>query len=131
MSQLWRVVPYPKPRGTYPVVDFIKKLKMDEQIKILAIINTFLKKLDPVHDLERPLVGVLAPNLWELRPGKFRFPFTLCKEWGIILVTHGFRKKTQKTPPEEISMAQRYSADFRNRYGRGEINLEGINLWNQ
>ena len=29
-----------------------------------------------------------------------------------IIITHGFRKKTQKTPPEEIERAKKYRKDY-------------------
>ena len=31
---------------------------------------------------------------------------------GRIILTNGFVKKTQKTPPEEIALAQKYRADY-------------------
>ena len=31
---------------------------------------------------------------------------------GRIILTNGFIKKTQKTPPEEIALAQKYRADY-------------------
>lgn len=37
-----------------------------------------------------------------------------------IIITHGFRKKTPKTPPEEIEKAKKYRADYliRNLHAR-------------
>ena len=37
---------------------------------------------------------------------------------GRIILTHGFIKKTQKTPPSEIEKAKRYRKDFWERYGK-------------
>jgi len=34
-------------------------------------------------------------------------------------VTHGFVKKTQKTPPREIKRAKKYRKDFIERYENG------------
>ncbi len=34
-----------------------------------------------------------------------------------IVVTHGFPKKTRRTPPSEIDRAQRYMADWLRRNG--------------
>ena len=33
-----------------------------------------------------------------------------------IIITHGFRKKTQKTPPEEIAKAKNYREDYKKRH---------------
>lgn len=35
-----------------------------------------------------------------------------------IILTHGFTKKTEKTPPSEIEKAIRYRADYYNREGK-------------
>lgn len=32
-----------------------------------------------------------------------------------VVLTHGFVKKTQKTPPEEIDLAKRYRAEYMSR----------------
>lgn len=37
---------------------------------------------------------------------------------GKIILTNGFVKKTQKTPTEEIKLAQKYRADFKERIGK-------------
>ena len=36
---------------------------------------------------------------------------------GRIILTHGFVKKTQKTPPSEIKKAKQYRTDFMERTG--------------
>ena len=35
-----------------------------------------------------------------------------------IILTNGFAKKTQKTPTEEIKLAKKYRADFKERMGK-------------
>ena len=37
---------------------------------------------------------------------------------GKIILTNGFVKKTQKTPTEEIKLAKKYRADFKERMGK-------------
>ena len=37
---------------------------------------------------------------------------------GKIVLTNGFTKKTQKTPIEEIKLAKKYRADFKERMGK-------------
>lgn len=37
---------------------------------------------------------------------------------GKIILTNGFAKKTQKTPTEEIKLAKKYRADFKERMGK-------------
>ena len=64
--------------------------------------------------------GNLIPNHWETAflncvPSKA----TILRAFYIffvvghqIILTNGFVKKTQKTPPEEIALAQKYRADY-------------------
>ena len=37
---------------------------------------------------------------------------------GKIVLTNGFVKKTQETPPEEIKLAKERRADFKERMGK-------------
>ena len=39
---------------------------------------------------------------------------------GRIILTHGFTKKTQKTPRAEIEVARKRAEDYKNRYGLSE-----------
>ncbi|MDR1736660.1 MAG: type II toxin-antitoxin system RelE/ParE family toxin, partial [Oscillospiraceae bacterium] len=40
-----------------------------------------------------------------------------------IIVTHGFVKKTQKTPPSEIDRAKQYRKDYLSRKENGNENI--------
>src|SRR6202167_4702633 len=57
-----------------------------------------------------PLVRSLKDRLWELRsplPGQKTARLILCFHQKTLVVLHGFIKKTQKTPAEEIELAKR------------------------
>ena len=57
-----------------------------------------------------PLVRSLAPGLWELRsslPSRREARLICTADEGMIVVLHGFLKKSQKTPPAEIALARR------------------------
>jgi phage-related protein len=52
-----------------------------------------------------------------------RIIYTFVKGKRIVLL-HGFIKKSQKTPREEIKIAQKYLGDFqkeKNRYGKNKF----------
>jgi phage-related protein len=56
-----------------------------------------------------PLVRSLGRELWEIRSGLPRGRIArvlFCVEQGMVLL-HGFMKKTQKTPQQEIDLAIR------------------------
>lgn len=52
--------------------------------------------------------GVLDDGLYEFKSFQIRMPFAYAKgERGLVLITHGFKKKRDKAPPEQIARAKR------------------------
>ena len=64
-----------------------------------------------------PLVRKLGPGLWEvrsaLRRGIARVIFTT--EDGLMVLLHGFVKKTQKTPIADLNTAKKRLAQLRDQ----------------
>ena len=57
-----------------------------------------------------PLVRGLGDGLWEVRstlPSRRIARLLLCFHEGVIVVLHGFIKKTQKTPPDDLELARK------------------------
>ncbi len=57
-----------------------------------------------------PLVRSLKDGLWEVRsslPSQKIARLILCFHQRTLVVLHGFIKKTQKTPPEDLELAKR------------------------
>lgn len=57
-----------------------------------------------------PLVRSLGDGLWEVRsnlPSRRIARLLLCFHDGAIIVLHGFIKKTQKTPPDDMELARK------------------------
>lgn len=62
-----------------------------------------------------PLVRKLVLNIWEVRsslPSKREARLLFTATENQIVVLHGFIKKSQKTPPGEIKLAQRRLKDL-------------------
>ena len=58
----------------------------------------------------RPLVGSLKNGLWEVRstlPSQRIARLILCFHDQMLVVLHGFIKKTQKTPADDLALAKR------------------------
>lgn len=51
--------------------------------------------------------GDLGGGLYEFKSFQIRMPFAYAGERGWILITHGFLKKKDRTPKEEIERAWR------------------------
>lgn len=99
----WNIKAFETKRGEKPVEEFVKSL---DEATIAKVIHTIdlLEKYGPF--LGMPHAKKLTSDLYELRiRGKqgIRIIYSFVKEKIILL--HGFRKQTPKTPKKEIETA--------------------------
>lgn len=96
--------------GACPACEFFDGLSQLDKAKLMAL---FLIAGDhgKFHNPEK--FGDLGDGLYEFKSFQIRMPFAYAKnERGLILITHGFIKKKDKTPKEEITRAWRiYNED--------------------
>ncbi|MBF0164325.1 MAG: type II toxin-antitoxin system RelE/ParE family toxin [Magnetococcales bacterium] len=89
--------------GGEPVREWLKSLDQTER----RIIGEEIKTVQIGWPLGMPLVRKMEADLWEIRcqlPGRIaRILFTTEAEKMVLL--HGFIKKTQKTPDQELQVA--------------------------
>jgi phage-related protein len=83
-----------------PVEDFVRQLPEEDQAKIRAAIK-FLGEMG--NGLREPQSKSLGEGLFELRM-KSRRIFYCFLPGKIIVLLHGFTKKTQKTPPGQLAI---------------------------
>lgn len=111
------VIFYDKADGTKPAEEFISGLDEGMRAKITRAIN-LLKTRGSL--LRRPYSAYLGDGIFELR-AQFGSDISRVLYFFIInnqaVLTHGFVKKTQKTPAEEIKRAKFYRADYLSRKG--------------
>lgn len=102
-----------------PVKDYINGLAHDQQRKCFYV-------FDLVRNFERVPRKFLekmqgTEDLWEVRveyeSNIFRF-LGFFFEGNLLILTHGFTKKSQKTPSHEIELAEYRKADFLSRTKR-------------
>ncbi|MGL4326003.1 MAG: type II toxin-antitoxin system RelE/ParE family toxin [Tannerellaceae bacterium] len=89
------------------VEEFLKQLDVKVRQKIL----TNIEKSQTITDSE--LFAKLTANIWEFRTIYKKQKYRLLAFWDkqdgketLVIVTHGFIKKTQKTPAGEIKKAE-------------------------
>ncbi len=91
-------------RGNEPVREWLKSLSPIEK----RTIGEDVKTVQFGWPLGMPLVRKLEPGLWEIRSnlpsGIARIMFTV-KDNAMILL-HGFIKKSQKTPMDDLHLAR-------------------------
>lgn len=115
MEEKWLVEFYETESGEKPCLDFLNTLEVKLRAKVFRDL-TLLEQYG--NELRLPYSEHLDDGIFELRTiqGKNSvrnlYFFIVGKK---IIITHGFKKKTQKTPPEEIQKAKKYRADYKTR----------------
>jgi phage-related protein len=118
----YEVFYYQTLRGDCPVNEFIGCLP----VKIRAKLQKWFQKLEEHGpNLPRPYADVVHGKIRELRlvfaSNHYRFLYFF--EGKKVILTHGFLKKSDKVPREEIDRAEKFKIDFENRLRKGEIEL--------
>ncbi|MFA5867674.1 MAG: type II toxin-antitoxin system RelE/ParE family toxin [Actinomycetota bacterium] len=102
----WKIEYYTTEAGHVPVRDFIDDMPIKAKAKTF---HTFvlIEEYGPL--VGEPHVKYLEKGLWEIRisalEGIYRLMFTTVKG-KIIILLHGFQKKSQKTPLGELRTAR-------------------------
>jgi phage-related protein len=102
-----QVVFYRTESGNEVVLNAIKKLSAEDRKKI----GEDLRVVQIAFPVGPPLCRPLQGRLWEVRSSlpsrrEYRLICTYDSQTDTIVVLHGFIKKTQKTPPNQINLAR-------------------------
>lgn len=101
--------------GTRPAEDFI--LSQDKKMQAKLFMSLELLEIKG-PELREPYSKPLGDGIFEVRAkqgsdiSRVLYFFVVGRK---IILTNGFVKKTQKTPPREIERAKRYRADHQRR----------------
>ena len=109
-SRPWRLSFYVDSRGRNPVREYLDGLPLAERVDVeeaMKLLREFGVLLRMPH--ARPITGH-AP-LWELRPGAQRVLYFAYTGRQFVLL-HTFRKQGNKTPIQEIRLAEKRLAEF-------------------
>ena len=99
--------------GNEPVREWLRSLDREDK----KIIGEDIKTVQFGWPLGMPLIRKLEPNLWEVRSHLknriARILFTIID--GNMVLVHGFIKKSQKTPLDDINLAKKRIAEIRSQ----------------
>ena len=101
--------------GRTPTQEFLDSLEPKMNAKMVGLMEILEEK---GYSLREPYSAPLEDGIFELRAvqgsniSRALFFFYV---QGRIVITHGFIKKTQKTPRAQIELAKKYRADFLRR----------------
>ena len=113
----FKVIFYDKADGTKPAEEFIESLDEKMQAKVLRTINLLQNN---GKELREPFSKYLQDGIFELRArvgtdiSRVLYFFIIGQQ---VILTHGFIKKTNKTPQSEIDRAKRYRREYLERTG--------------
>lgn len=99
--------------GKCPIVDFLDSLNGKQAQKVAWVLQV-VEELDvvPTSYLKK-LVN--TDDIWEIRAQSSGNIFRLLGFFegdNLIILNHGFQKKTQKTPTKEIKIAEQRRKDY-------------------
>lgn len=109
------VVFYKKENGDKPVEEFINSLNEKMRAKAIGQLKILKEK---GRNLREPYSKYIKDGIFELR---IQFASDITRIFYFfyvgdkVIVTNGFVKKTQKTPPKELEKALNYKKDFERR----------------
>lgn len=109
---------YEDEAGRIPVREFLDSLDIKMRQKMLRSVQALQ---DMGVSLRMPLSESLDDGIFELR-AKVGTNISRVMYFFVIgnraVLTHGFIKKTQKTPRREIERARKIRADYMKRFGK-------------
>lgn len=113
----FEVIFYEKENGDCPVEEFISSLDAKMRAKMVGLLELLEEK---GNQLREPYSKHIDDGIFEIRckvgNNISRVLYFFYYE-GKIILTNGFIKKTQKTPPEEIKLAKERRDEFKERMG--------------
>jgi phage-related protein len=111
---------YRKANNKIPVEEFLDTLSDKEAEKVLWVLRLVREQNRVPKEYLRKLKN--TQDIWEVRASYGSNEFRLLGFWhksNLILLTNGYRKKTQKTPKAEIELAESRKKDYLERRSHG------------
>ena len=99
--------------GNEPVRDWLKDLERNDRLEI----GGDLHRVQYRWPVSMPLCRSLSGGLWEIRtrlPSKTISRVLICFHDQALYALHGFIKKTQKTPTEDLRLARERMKEVQN-----------------
>ncbi|MBU2444984.1 MAG: type II toxin-antitoxin system RelE/ParE family toxin [Bacteroidetes bacterium] len=114
------IIFYRTVKNKIPVEEFFESLS-DKQVEKILWVLRLIKQLERIPiEYFKKLEG--TNDIWEVRASSGNNEFRLLGFWhqsNFIVLTNGFRKKSQKTPKSEIKVAESRKKDFLERKSNG------------
>lgn len=115
-SFVFELITYETPSGKRPIEKFLSRLDRQTRIKVKLSFDALAER---GNTLRPPLTKLVRDGIYELRiqvgNNHTRILYFFYSDKRIVL-TNGFTKKTNRTPPKELTLALKYKADYEKRF---------------
>ncbi|HNW16026.1 MAG TPA: type II toxin-antitoxin system RelE/ParE family toxin [bacterium] len=102
--------------GKCEALEFIENLNEKTQLKVEYV----FKLVEDLPIVPAEYLKKLSGQIYEIRvqvgSNAYRF-LSFFHKGDLIVVTHGFQKKSQKTPPNEIARAEKLRGRYLTKHG--------------
>lgn len=119
----WDVLAICGPRGDCPLLELLAGLeaRLAADGRPMLRLLAFVAEQGPPRNVE--MSHKIAGEIWELIAGRLRVLW-FYDEGRLVVCSHGFVKRTRKTPAAEIDRAQAAYREYRAAKRRGTLTVE-------
>ena len=104
--------------GNIKVLEYLDSLPMLVKVKLAALVK-LMGDEGRIYDDKKYRIVNKKEKIYEFKPLKYRF-FNFFYEGGKIIVTNGYRKKSQKVDKKELRKAIKMRSLYIKRERKGE-----------
>ena len=111
-----KVIYYKTLSGESPVDNFLRSLSSKQFEKVVWVLKIIRELPFVPKQYFKKLVG--TDDIWEVRVDAGSDTYRLLgflEKGNFVILTNAFAKKTEKTPPNEIILAEQRKKDYENR----------------
>ena len=115
-----KVIYYKTESGESPVDNFLRSLSPKQFEKVVWVLAIVREMPQVSRQYFKKLVG--TDDIWEVRIDSGSDTFRILgflEKGNFVILTNGFAKKTEKTPPNEIRLAEQRKKDHESRGRNG------------
>jgi phage-related protein len=111
---MYTIVAHVRPNRDCPYSDYLEEIKRSgakkDEAKILHAVERLRER--GAQELAQIALAKKMNDVWELRPKSHRIFFFFDSGQQTYVLLQGYRKKSQKTPSNEIEMAERLRTEY-------------------
>lgn len=96
--------------GKIPAKEYLEELSLDVKVKLVALVK-YMAEQGKIFDITKFRMVDATEKIFEFKPLSYRF-FSFFCEGRKIIITNGYRKKTQKVSGRDLERAISMKKDY-------------------